>query len=67
MYRVFPVEGGYQIFWCPSAPHHYTDKVAYIDPKNVSKHGIYTKRQAAYRRITELNAAQEIQLRGETK
>jgi hypothetical protein len=48
MYRVFEVEGGYQIFWCPSAPVHYADKVPY-DGK------VYTKRQAAYRRCKQLN------------
>ena len=55
MYEVFPVEGGYQIFWCPSAPIHFADKVPYIDSKNVSKNGVYKQRQAAYRRKAELN------------
>jgi hypothetical protein len=48
MYKVFEVEGGWQIFWCPSGPTHYNDKVPY-DGK------IYSKRPAAYRRVKQLN------------
>lgn len=48
MYRVFAVEGGYEIFWCPSAPVHYADKIPY-DGR------VYSKRQAAYRRCKQLN------------
>jgi hypothetical protein len=48
MFRVYPVEGGYQIFWCPSAPMHYSDKIPHDDK-------IYTKRQAAYRRKKQLD------------
>jgi hypothetical protein len=57
MYRVFKVEKdkvpagyeeGYEIFWCPSAPVHYNDRVPY-DGK------VYTKRPAAYRRVKQLN------------
>lgn len=55
MYRVFKVPEGFQVFWCPSAPMHYNDREPYIDPKNAEKRGIYTKRQAAYRRAAELN------------
>lgn len=29
MYKAFPVEGGYEVFWCPSAPQHYADKIPY--------------------------------------
>jgi hypothetical protein len=50
MYKVFAVEGGYEIFWCPSAPIHYNDKIAY-DGK------VYTTRAAAYRRVKQLNDA----------
>ena len=50
MYKVFAVEGGYQIFWCPSAPIHYNDKVPYNDK-------VYTTRPAAYRRVKQLNDA----------
>jgi hypothetical protein len=50
MYKVFPVEGGYEIFWCPSAPTHYNDKVPY-DGK------VYSTRPAAYRRVKQLNDA----------
>lgn len=57
MYKVFPVEGGYQIFWCPSAPRHYADKVPYVDTHNLHRNGVYSKRQAAYRRCTELQTA----------
>jgi hypothetical protein len=46
-YKVYPVEGGYQIFWCPSAPVYYTDRIPY-DGK------VYSKRQAAYRRARQL-------------
>jgi 2-aminoadipate transaminase len=49
MYKVFEVEGDkFQIFWCPSAPLHFSDKVPYDDRK-------YSKRQAAYRRCKQLN------------
>jgi hypothetical protein len=48
MYKVYEVEGGWEIFWCPSAPIHYNDRVPY-DGK------IYSKRPAAYRRVKELN------------
>ncbi len=48
MYKVFAVEGGYEIFWCPSAPTHFSDKIPY-DSK------VYSKRQAAYRRCKQLN------------
>ena len=50
MYKVFQVEGGYEIFWCPSAPIHYNDKVSY-DGK------VYSTRPAAYRRVKQLNDA----------
>jgi hypothetical protein len=48
MYRVFEVSGGWEIFWCPSAPVHFNDKVPY-DGK------VYSKRPAAYRRVKQLN------------
>jgi hypothetical protein len=50
MYKVFEVEGGYEIFWCPSAPYHYNDKIPY-DGR------IYAHRAAAYRRVKQLNDA----------
>jgi hypothetical protein len=50
MYKVFPAEGGFEVFWCPSAPIHYNDKIPY-DGK------IYSKKQAAYRRCKQLNEA----------
>ena len=46
-FRVYKVEGGYQIFWCPSAPMHYADRIAH-DEK------VYSKKQAAYRRSKQL-------------
>lgn len=46
-FKVYPVEGGFQIFWCPSAPKHYQDRIPHDDK-------IYTKRQAAYRRVKQL-------------
>lgn len=55
MYKVFRVDGGYQIFWCPSAPLHYNDREPYIDTKNVRTGGLYTRPQAAYHRAAELN------------
>ncbi len=54
MYKVFPVENGFEIFWCPSAPVHYADKVPY-------KGKVYSKRQAAYRRVKQLNADRQEQ------
>jgi hypothetical protein len=48
MYKVFRVIGGYQIFWCPSAPIHYDDRKPY-DGR------VYPKRQAAYRRCQQLS------------
>lgn len=47
MFKVFEVEGGYQIFWCPSAPKHYQDRIPH-DGK------VYSKKQAAYRRVKQL-------------
>ncbi len=47
-YKVFPVAGGFRIFWCPSAPTHYNDKVPY-DGK------VYPQKQGAYRRCKTLN------------
>ena len=48
-YKVFLVEGkGYQIFWCPSAPIHYNDKVPY-------NARFYPQKQGAYRRCKALN------------
>lgn len=47
MYRVFEVETGYEIFWCPSAPVHFADKVPY-DGK------VYSTRSAAYRKAKKL-------------
>jgi hypothetical protein len=47
MYEVFKVEGGWQVFWCPSAPTHYSDKVPYDGH-------IYPQRQGAYRRKATL-------------
>jgi hypothetical protein len=48
MYKVFEVEGGFQVFWCPSAPTHYNDKVPYSDK-------VYPQRQGAYRKCKQLN------------
>ena len=48
MYKVYQVEGGFQIFWCPSAPLHYNDRVPYDDK-------VYSTRAAAYRRVKQLN------------
>ncbi len=48
MYKVFPVAGGWQIFYCPSAPLHYDDKRPYDDR-------VYTHRNAAHRRCKRLN------------
>jgi hypothetical protein len=55
-YKVYKVEGGYQIFWCPSAPVHYADRIPY-DGK------VYSKRQAAYRRVKQLSEELEQQRR----
>ena len=58
MYRVFPVKGGYQIFWCP----HYNDKDArtederFADARPSSKK-IYPQKQGAQRRKKQLNDA----------
>lgn len=48
-YKVYEVDGKYQIFWCPSAPVHYNDRIPYDGRK------LYSKRQAAYRRCKQLN------------
>lgn len=48
MYKVFKVAGGWEIFWCPSAPIHFNDRVPY-DGK------VYSTRPAAYRRVKQLN------------
>lgn len=50
MYKVFAVDGGFEIFWCPSAPYHFNDKIPY-DGK------VYSTRAAAYRRVKQLNDA----------
>lgn len=58
MFKVFKVkamedgklEDRYQIFWCPSAPMHYQDKIPH-DEK------VYKQRQAAYRRKKQLQEA----------
>ncbi len=52
MYKVFKVEGGWEIFWCPSAPVQFTDRIPY-DGK------VYSKRPAAYRRAKQLNDVRE--------
>ncbi len=48
MYKVFRVEGGWEVYWCPSAPYHYNDKIPY-DGK------VYSEKSAAYRRVSQLN------------
>jgi hypothetical protein len=52
MFKVFPVEKGFQIFWCPSAPMHYADKIPHDER-------VYKYRQAAYRRKKQLQEALE--------
>lgn len=47
-YKVQEVEGGFQIFYCPSAPVHYNDCVPF-------NKRVYPQRQAAYRRCKQLN------------
>jgi hypothetical protein len=47
MYRVFPVEDGYEIFWCPS--EH--EKIA------LNRKKVYSTDSAAYRRVKQLNDA----------
>ncbi len=47
MFKVFKVEGGWEVFWCPSAPRHYQDKIPH-DGK------VYTEKSAAYRRVAKL-------------
>ncbi len=53
MYRVFPVPGGFQIFWCPSWPRHTEDKVPHSTK-------VYPYKQAAYRRASQLNERQAV-------
>lgn len=48
MYKVFEVEGGFQVFWCKSAPTHYNDKEPYSEK-------VYRYRQGAYRKCKQLN------------
>lgn len=47
MYTVFSVEGGYQIFWCPSEHER----------KPLNNPHVYPQRQSAYRRAKKLNDA----------
>ena len=47
-YKVYKVGDRWEIFWCPSAPVQYTDRIPY-DGK------LYTKRPAAYRRVKQLS------------
>ena len=55
MYKVFPTEkkDGFQIFWCPSAPTYYSDKVPYSDR-------VYTHRQGAYRKLKSLDGKKPV-------
>ena len=46
------VKEGYEIFWCPSAPMHYQDKIPH-DGK------IYVYRQSAYKHMKKLRDALE--------
>lgn len=56
MYKVFAVAGGYQIFWCPSAPLHFNDCVPYVEHRrNSPPNGVYASGTAAYRRRSSLN------------
>jgi len=48
MYKVFKVQGGWQIFYCPSVPLHYSDKVPYSEK-------VYPQPQGAHRRCAQLN------------
>ncbi len=55
MYKVFEIKGGtkegkdgYEVFWCPSAPVHYNDRVPYNGR-------IYPQKQGAYRKCKQLN------------
>ena len=57
MYKVFQTvksdnakENRWEIFWCPSAPYHFMDKLPH-DGK------AYSTRAAAYRRVKQLNDA----------
>jgi hypothetical protein len=52
MHKVFQVDGGFQIFWCPSHPKHYADKVP-------ASERVYRQKQAAYRRCKQLNEERE--------
>lgn len=56
-FRVFHVEDGYEVYWCPSAPLHYEDKI----PANSGK--VYTKKQAAYASKDRLKKKLEERLR----
>jgi hypothetical protein len=59
-YKVYKVEGGWQIYWCPSAPTHYADRVPFSDK-------IYPYRPAAYRKVKQLNEGQTLQQRKQAK
>jgi hypothetical protein len=52
MYKVFPVPGGFQIFWCPSWPVHVGDK----QPHSAK---VYAYKQAAYYRAGILNGGKK--------
>lgn len=60
MFRVFKVDGAYQIFWCPSAPLHYEDKVPAEPWKKP-----YSTKSAAYRRCAQLQDKLDAQNKAE--
>lgn len=59
-YKVFPVEGGFQIFWCPSAPIHYNDKIPYNDRVYPQKQGAYRRCKALNERLTQSKPAKDV-------
>lgn len=59
-YKVFKVDGGYEVYWCPSAPMHYADKIS-VDGR------VYPQKQAAYRRRDALKKKLEARLESAKK
>jgi hypothetical protein len=56
MYKVFPVEGGYQVFrLIPDSPPVPVARPVFVPSDEDGKYAPYKQRQAAYRRCKKLN------------
>jgi hypothetical protein len=59
MYKVFPVEGGFQVFWVesPGTEPLAVPRPVFTPSDEACKYAPYVHRQAAYRRCKKLNDA----------